>query len=111
MRYRGVRCVGSSPLSPPRYVPCILFYREKDSALPSLVDSRRIVHTHATVSALDTLCQSLGENKTPYGDSNPRHQSTLLVVVFEVNHFVDYRGDRRCGGYTHNPLEGLGGTW
>ena len=37
---------GSTPPSPLRFVPCI-FYREKISALSSLVDSRRIVPTHA----------------------------------------------------------------
>ena len=32
------------------------FYREKDSALSSLVDSRRIVPIHAMISALDSWC-------------------------------------------------------
>ena len=42
-----------SPL--PTTVP-VHFYREKTSALSSLVDSRRIVPTHAIIGALDNWC-------------------------------------------------------
>ena len=42
---------GSSPPLPTT-VRALHFFREKTSALSSLVDSRRIVPTHATVSAL-----------------------------------------------------------
>ena len=45
--------VSSTLPSPLRYAPCI-FYRENNSALFSLVDSRRIVPTHALVGALDS---------------------------------------------------------
>ena len=37
----------AGPLPPPHYGTCLNFYREKNSALSSLVDSRRIVPTHA----------------------------------------------------------------
>ena len=43
----------SSPL--PTTVRALFFYRDKNSALSSLVDSRRIVPTHATLSAVDSF--------------------------------------------------------
>ena len=45
----------SSPPFPPT-VRVLHFYREKTSALSSLVDSRRIVPTHAIIGALDNWC-------------------------------------------------------
>ena len=51
----GSHCRSFSPL-PSRDLALLAlhFYREKLSALPSLVDSRRIVPTHAIIGALDS---------------------------------------------------------
>ena len=40
----------------PTTVRAFRFYREKDSAFSSLVDSRRIVPTHTIIGALDSWC-------------------------------------------------------
>lgn len=48
------RIVGSSTPSPLRTVRALHFIREKGSALSSLVDSHRIVPTHAITGALDS---------------------------------------------------------
>ena len=42
-------------LPPPHYGTRLRFYREKTSALSSLVDSHRIASTHATKQALSAL--------------------------------------------------------
>ena len=51
-----------SPL--PTTVRALLFYRAKNSALSSLVDSRRVVPTHALVGALDSWCLWRMKNST-----------------------------------------------
>ena len=51
-----------SPL--PTTVRVLFFYRAKNSALSSLVDSRRIVPTHALVGALDSWCLLRMKNST-----------------------------------------------
>lgn len=51
------------------------FYREKVSAVSPLVDTRRVVPTHALLEALPTVGVILKHTTvTPYGDSNPRRQ-------------------------------------
>ena len=49
-----------STLFSPLHITAIAlnFYREKDSELSPLVDSRRIVPTHATIGALNSWCHS-----------------------------------------------------
>ena len=43
---------GPPLLSPPRYNNAFIFYREKNSAFSSRIDSRRIVRTHAAINRL-----------------------------------------------------------
>ena len=55
---------GPTPPSPLRFVPTF-FYREKGSALSSLVKLHRIVHTHAMICA---FCSRFGaQDKVPGG--------------------------------------------
>ena len=51
-------------LPPPHYGTCLHFCREKSTALSSLVDSRRIVLTHATMKRSRQLVVSF-EKKSP----------------------------------------------
>ena len=70
---------GFPPPYPLRFVPCI-FYREKISALSSLVDSRRIVLTHARRSQQLILFFFLA-NKfkiSPRRDSNSRTNTSSI---------------------------------
>ena len=55
----------------PHYGACLAFYREKISALSSLVNFRRIVLTHAIICALDSWCH-LRIKISIRGESNPR---------------------------------------
>ena len=66
----------------PATVRALHFYREKDSALPSLVDSHRIAPTHAIVGALDSWCHFRKKNV-----HMPRFEPVIpTLVVNEVNH-------------------------
>ena len=83
---------GSSPPLPTT-VRALHFYREKISALSSLVDSRRIVLTHARRSQqLIFLFYLQIESKSHHGGIRT-HGPTL--VAFEGYHYIDHRGDRR----------------
>ena len=63
---------GASPRSSLRYV--LLRVHREDSALSSLVDSRRIVPTRAVIGALVDSWYNFLSHTTPYGYSKPQHQ-------------------------------------
>ena len=77
--------VGSSPSSPTT-VLVLHFYREKISALSSLVDVRRIPPTHATkaLSAIGSFFIFSNNVKiSPRWDSN----WVPMIVAFEADHY------------------------
>ena len=63
---------GASPRFSLRYV--LLLVDRDDSALSSLVDSRRIVPTRAVIGALVDSWYNFLSHTTPYGYSKPQHQ-------------------------------------
>ena len=77
---------GSSPL--PTTVRALHFYREKISALSSLVDSRRIVLAHARRSQQLTLFTFFKINSKSHHGGIRTHGPTL--VVFEGYHYLKY---------------------
>ena len=94
-----IRTAGSSPRSPLRYVPCIYFYREKDWALSSLVDSRRIVPTHAIVGALDSSRVKIsGIKNTWYKIRRFEPMTSTLVSSQLVVVFVKISGIKNVPG-------------
>ena len=78
--------VGSRPPSPQWYAPC-LFYREKDSALSSLVDPRRIVCV-PTIHCCSGLCSQQLDSHLCTG----KWVEMVLIVGLITNWF----GVRRC---------------
>ena len=73
---RGHIAASSSPL--PTTVRALHFYRKKISALSSLVDSRRIVPTHARRSQ-QLILSFCKKNQTP-------GPTLIKIVAFEGNH-------------------------
>ena len=74
------------PPYPLRFVPCI-FYREKISALSSLVDSRRM--WLPTLGALSSWSFFIFANKfkiLPHGGIRTHGQTLVLIVAFEGYH-------------------------
>ena len=74
--YIGITVGSSAPphsraISTTPTVRALIFNRDMISALSSLVDSRRIVPTHAILGALDSWCHFFLEIKNSCGDSNP----------------------------------------
>ena len=81
-RDSGPRSRNSRLFSPlPTTVRALHFFREYNSALSSLVDSRRIVRTHPIVGALDSWCHL--RSKKSIRRFEPM---TSTLMVFEVNH-------------------------
>ena len=80
---------GSSFLLPTT-VHAFIFYRGKNSKFPSLVDSRRIVRTHAARRSqqLILLFPCLFANKIKCHHGGNRTQEPTLGVVFEGNHTI-----------------------
>ena len=62
---------------------CLAFFRERNSALSSLVDPRRIVPTHARIGALDSWCH-FGRNKNSVLVPRFEPTTSTLVVALEV---------------------------
>lgn len=78
---------------PPHYttVHALRFYRENTSAISSLVDLRRIAHTHVTRShQLVPFFFVLLINRLkipPLRESNSGLTSTVVSIAFEGNHY------------------------
>ena len=97
----------------PTAVRALHFYREKISALSSLVDSRRTVLTHARRSQQLALLFFFFAKKfkiSPRRDSNSRTNGpTPVLIVFKGYHYVLIRGiktdhqDDRLPSYAVTP--------
>ena len=62
----------------PATVRAYIFYREKGSTLSSLVDSHRIVPTHAMIRFLQSIWCT---RKSPWGDSNSRRRPLSILKL------------------------------
>ena len=98
--------IAGSPPPLPTTVRALPFYRGKISALSSLVDSRRIVLTHATRSqALDPFFFLFFFAKkfriSPRRDSNSRTNTRINNIRGLP---LDHRGDRRNNAHIKTPI-------